>query len=160
VEAIGIARAAERARSADLVLLMTDLSDPAPLVPDPDWAQVLHIGSKLDLLPAGAGEPSGVDCAVSARSGAGIAALLDRLSALAARATRSRGEVMPSRLRHVELLRSSLGHLLAATKQALTDLELRAEELRLAGDALGRITGAIDVEDLLDAIFSRFCIGK
>ncbi len=38
--------------------------------------------------------------------------------------------------------------------------ELKAEELRLAADALGRITGRVDVEDLLDRIFSRFCIGK
>lgn len=160
VEAIGIARAAERARGADLVLLMTDLSDPRPLTPDPDWVQVLRVGSKADLLPAGASVQPGIDCAVSAHTGAGIAALLARLSAFAGRATESRGEVMPSRLRHVDLLRSSLRHLLAAGEQAAVDLELRAEELRLAGDALGRITGAIDVEDLLDAIFSRFCIGK
>jgi tRNA modification GTPase len=66
--------------------------------------------------------------------------------------------VLPSRLRHVELLSRCKG-LLA---EALDDrsLELQAEELRLAGDALGRIVGSVDVEELLGAIFSNFCIGK
>ena len=45
-------------------------------------------------------------------------------------------------------------------KGATRDLELRADDLRLAADRLGRISGAVDVEDLLDVIFSQFCIGK
>jgi tRNA modification GTPase len=60
----------------------------------------------------------------------------------------------------VELLEDTLRHLRFAQNDAPDSLEIRAEELRLAADALGRITGAIDVEDLLDVIFSQFCIGK
>jgi tRNA modification GTPase len=47
-----------------------------------------------------------------------------------------------------------------ALEMTESGLELRAEELRLAGDALGRLTGKIDVEDLLDVVFSQFCVGK
>jgi tRNA modification GTPase len=67
--------------------------------------------------------------------------------------------VLPSRLRHVELLQRARNHLSRALAMS-GGLELRAEELRLAGDALGRIVGSVDVEELLGAIFSSFCIGK
>jgi tRNA modification GTPase len=63
-------------------------------------------------------------------------------------------------LRHVELLEKALGHLRSAASAKLDAVELRAEELRLAADQLGRIVGAVDVEDLLDVIFAQFCIGK
>ncbi|TIV70249.1 MAG: tRNA uridine-5-carboxymethylaminomethyl(34) synthesis GTPase MnmE, partial [Mesorhizobium sp.] len=58
----------------------------------------------------------------------------------------------------VELLREAMGFLSAALSGH--SQELRAEELRLAAERLGRIVGAVDVEDLLDVIFSQFCIGK
>jgi tRNA modification GTPase len=67
-------------------------------------------------------------------------------------------EILPSRLRHVELLTRSVGHIHSALAEKPP--ELRAEELRLASDALGGITGEIAVEDLLGSIFSTFCIGK
>ncbi|RVB66193.1 tRNA uridine-5-carboxymethylaminomethyl(34) synthesis GTPase MnmE, partial [Mesorhizobium sp. M7A.F.Ca.CA.002.03.2.1] len=70
------------------------------------------------------------------------------------------GDVLPSRLRHVELLGETNRHLHRATDGRMNEQELRAEELRLAADRLGRIVGAIDVEDMLDVIFSQFCIGK
>ncbi|TIT46875.1 MAG: tRNA uridine-5-carboxymethylaminomethyl(34) synthesis GTPase MnmE, partial [Mesorhizobium sp.] len=63
------------------------------------------------------------------------------------------------RLRHVELLNAANRHLHRAADERCAQ-ELRAEELRLAADRLGRIVGAVDVEDLLDVIFSQFCIGK
>ena len=65
---------------------------------------------------------------------------------------------MPSRRRHVDCLRQAS----AALERSLAaeGLEIRAEQLRLASDALGRITGRVDVENLLDVIFSEFCIGK
>ncbi|OWK18739.1 hypothetical protein AJ88_01115 [Mesorhizobium amorphae CCBAU 01583] len=61
-------------------------------------------------------------------------------------------------MRHVELLNETRGFLTSALSGH--GQELRAEELRLAADRLGRIVGAVDVEDLLDVIFSQFCIGK
>ena len=65
-----------------------------------------------------------------------------------------------SRQRYRELLTAALGHLRLALDDIGIGAELRAEELRRAGDCIGRITGAVDVEDLLDVIFSEFCVGK
>ena len=68
-----------------------------------------------------------------------------------------------ARTRHVEALRRTAAHLEAATRHAASGdaaLELFAEELRLAHDALGEITGAFTTDDLLGEIFGRFCIGK
>jgi tRNA modification GTPase len=84
--------------------------------------------------------------------------LIGALAAVAAAAASTSG-VVPSRLRHVELLlRCKV--LLTAALAGDRGLELQAEDLRLAGDALGRIVGSVDVEDVLGAIFSSFCIGK
>ncbi|TGS84458.1 tRNA uridine-5-carboxymethylaminomethyl(34) synthesis GTPase MnmE, partial [Mesorhizobium sp. M2D.F.Ca.ET.178.01.1.1] len=57
-------------------------------------------------------------------------------------------------------LKDANDHLRTALAGHERGQELRAEELRLASDRLGRITGAVDVEDMLDVIFSQFCIGK
>jgi tRNA modification GTPase len=84
--------------------------------------------------------------------------LIGALAAVAAAAASTSG-VVPSRLRHVELL-SRCKVLLTAALAGDRGLELQAEDLRLAGDALGRIVGSVDVEDVLGAIFSSFCIGK
>jgi tRNA modification GTPase len=97
---------------------------------------------------------------VSSVTGQGMAELLDLLSERAKQATGDFGDILPSRLRHVELLRETAAHLEAALQGNNRALELRADDLRLAADRLGRISGAVDVEDLLDVIFSQFCIGK
>ncbi|MCG5481947.1 MAG: tRNA uridine-5-carboxymethylaminomethyl(34) synthesis GTPase MnmE, partial [Ensifer alkalisoli] len=65
---------------------------------------------------------------------------------------------MPSRKRHVDCLRQASAALERGL--AMEGLDLQAEQLRLASDALGRITGRVDVENLLDVIFSEFCVGK
>jgi tRNA modification GTPase len=92
------------------------------------------------------------------KSGLGIDALLqaltDRVSALLA----DRGPPPPTRARHREALSRCLASLDSAQTAALP--ELAAEDLRRAADELGRITGRIDIEDMLDAIFRDFCIGK
>ena len=78
-------------------------------------------------------------------------------------AGRPRPKAASSRARHVEALRRAAAHLDAAAQQAQHGdraLELFAEELRLAHDALGAITGAFTSDDLLGEIFGRFCIGK
>jgi tRNA modification GTPase len=67
-------------------------------------------------------------------------------------------DTVPSRDRHVAELTGCLSNLKSASE--LSEPELIAEELRKAADALGRTTGAVDVEELLGSIFSRFCIGK
>ena len=68
------------------------------------------------------------------------------------------GGVLVTRQRHAEILEDVVSHL--DTAQHATALELAAEDLRLAQRALGRLTGAVDVEQLLDIVFADFCIGK
>lgn len=155
VEEMGIQRALARARAASLVLYVEDITQPIDVQPALAGTAVIRLGSKLDL---GGGRSDRYDLTISARSGAGISELLDEIGRRAAEAAGDLGDILPSRARHQQLLLRTHEHLLEALVDR--DLELRAEELRLAGDALGRITGAVDVEDLLDVIFSEFCIGK
>jgi tRNA modification GTPase len=68
--------------------------------------------------------------------------------------------VVPTRRRHIELLRSAIDELNLALENTDLPIELRSEHLRLSQDYLGRITGRVDVEDLLGVIFSEFCVGK
>jgi tRNA modification GTPase len=158
VEAIGIEKAKAKAHGADLLLLLRDVADPKDIGPLPTGTPALRVGTKLDLLESGsAGD---YDIGISVRDGTGVEALLEEIGRRAAEATGSVGDVLPSRLRHVELLGAANGHLLRAIDDRTAGQELRAEELRLAADRLGRIVGAIDAEDMLDVIFSQFCIGK
>ncbi len=157
VEALGIARAREAAARSDLVVCLYDLGAASGERIDAGPVSHLHVGSKADIAPSGTAH--GVDHVISARSGAGIAELLKILRAEAETLSGRATGVIPSRRRHVTLLGDAAGHLEAALA-GRNALELRAEELRLAADALGRICGAVGVEDLLGAIFSEFCIGK
>lgn len=147
VEAEGVARARARAAEADLVLNL----HPAGTAPtEIEAPRVLTVATKTDLAP------SDTPLAVSAATGAGIAALRDRLATEAAALTQAAGPPPLTRARH----RAAL---LTASQALETEAvlpELLAEELRAARLALGRITGETSVEAVLDAIFSRFCIGK
>ncbi|WP_027169568.1 tRNA uridine-5-carboxymethylaminomethyl(34) synthesis GTPase MnmE [Mesorhizobium sp. WSM3224] len=155
VEAIGIERARARAGEADLVLLLEDIAEPLPAGGIPADVPLLRIGTKADL---GAAPLHQYDLTISSTTGAGLSGLLDEIGRRATSAIGDTGDVLPSRLRHVELLAEARDFLsVAATGLSQ---ELRAEELRLAADRLGQIIGAVDVEDLLDVIFSQFCIGK
>ncbi|TIR16554.1 MAG: tRNA uridine-5-carboxymethylaminomethyl(34) synthesis GTPase MnmE [Mesorhizobium sp.] len=155
VEAIGIERARAKADAADLVLLLEDMANPAPVGGVPSGAPVLRIGTKSDIADVGAGA---YDLAISSKDGSGLAQLLVEIGSRAAAAVGEPGDILPSRVRHVELLQEAM-HFLRAALSGRSQ-ELRAEDLRLAAERLGRIVGAVDVEDLLDVIFSQFCIGK
>lgn len=155
VESIGIERARAKAGDTDLILLLEDMADPVPVGEVASEAPLLRVGTKSDIGTVG---PDAYDLVISAREGTGLGSLLDEIGTRAARAAGDASEVLPSRLRHVELLKETMGFLRAALSGH--SQELRAEELRLAADRLGRIIGAVDVEDLLDVIFSQFCIGK
>lgn len=161
VEAIGIERARERARSADLVLVLQDMTGHAPIdTIDTDFGgtAALRIGTKCDLAQ---GADEGLyDLAISTKDGRGLAELLAEIGARAADAVGRVGQVLPSRARHVELLKETVGYMQEAAHSADLATELRCESLRLASHTLGRIAGTVDVEDLLDVIFSQFCIGK
>jgi tRNA modification GTPase len=177
VERVGVARSWAAIDEADAVLFMHDLSRigepaydageaqiaqrlPPALLAD---ARLLHVFSKLDLAPGGAASSGRADAlALSAHTGAGIAALRIRLLQLAGWHAQPEG-VFIARARHVHALHETRAHLTIALEQvarADAPLDLLAEELRLAHDALGRITGAFGAEALLGEIFSRFCIGK
>lgn len=159
VERIGIERARERARLADLVLHLEDMSNPVG-IGDLDWSgEVLRVGTKSDLAPA-IPSTQGYDHVISCISGEGVSSLIAAIGYQAAAAAPVAGELIPWRVRHVELLGIAADHLQRALTSESHGLELRSEDLRLGAEALGRITGAIDVEDLLDAIFGQFCVGK
>ena len=149
VEAEGIRRARARAAQADLVLHVAEALPDAPL------GQVVI--NKIDRSGMAAGMRDGV-IHVSASTGAGIAAFEAWLDDWVRAAVRPGEAALVSQLRHRQALAAALDDIDAAL--ATDDLVLRAESLRLASRALGRITGAVGVEDVLDAIFGRFCIGK
>ncbi|WP_322417179.1 tRNA uridine-5-carboxymethylaminomethyl(34) synthesis GTPase MnmE [Mesorhizobium huakuii] len=162
VEAIGIEKARAKADRADLLLLLEDILSPGGAGPVQTAAPLLRIGTKLDLLSEQAADDAAgrYDFVISTVNGSGVEALLAEIGRRATEAAGNVGDVLPSRLRHVELLGEANRHLRRAFDDHAAGQELRAEELRLAADRLGRIVGAIDVEDMLDVIFSQFCIGK
>ena len=162
VEAIGIEKARAKADRADLLLLLQDVAEPQAVASIPSAVPALQVGTKRDLLDskAAASADRHYDFVISVVDGAGVDALLAEIGRRAARAAGSAGDILPSRLRHVDLLGEANRHLHRAVDGRVIGQELRAEELRLAADRLGRIVGAIDVEDMLDVIFAQFCIGK
>ena len=122
--------------------------------------RVLHVFNKCDVLPP---ESMAVDgLSISALTGQGLEALRQRLLALAGWQAAPEG-IFIARARHVEALRRTAGHLenaAALAERGNASLELFAEELRLGHESLGEITGSFTPDDLLGAIFGRFCIGK
>ena len=179
VERIGIARSWGAIAEADAVLLLHDLTradDPVYAAADlaiearlPDRTRLVHVYNKADAAPAGqaaavlAALPDGARAlSLSAKTHDGLQALRETLLALAGWHASPEG-VFIARTRHLKALRQARVHLDAArgwAAQADSALDLLAEELRLAHDALGEITGAYTPDDLLGDIFTRFCIGK
>lgn len=148
LEAEGVRRARQHALHADLVLEVA-----AGLLPAEAGAGRLLVWNKVDLASAPAGW-----IGVSARTGGGIEQLEAALVREVVRLTDTGAEPPMTRARHRAGIDEAVGHLEAA--QWLDLAELRGEALRLAMQALGRLTGAIGVEDLLDSVFGQFCIGK
>lgn len=177
VEKIGIERAWGQIEKADAVLFLHDLTRCA----DPDYQQadaaiaaalpaglsVLSIWNKWDRCEpdtwAALAERRGADdIDLSAKSGHGLDVLRQRLLALAGWQPSTDGVFM-ARERHMQALVRVRAHLEAAQtllKAQAEHLDLLAEELRLAQNSLGEITGEFSADDLLGEIFSRFCIGK
>lgn len=160
VEQEGVRRARERAASADLVLWLVDAREPASPQPTGD-APVWLIRNKVDLVQGTEPVADGaVRFDLSAARGDGLADLVAALVMFAQETFGSGETALISRARHRTLLRETadaLGRALAAKGQGD---ELIAEELRIAVQSLGRLTGRVDVEDILDVIFRDFCIGK
>jgi tRNA modification GTPase len=168
VEQEGIRRALQRAEQADLVVWLVDASADAAALASPvrrqdrdgEGASTLVVQSKSDLADAARRPTVPGAIPVSVVTGEGI----DALTGLLADAARARigSDEAPAltQARHRRHLEQCLGSLRAALAQRAGATELAAEDLRRAADALGRVTGAVDVEDVLDVVFGRFCIGK
>ena len=168
VERIGVARSWDEIERADAVLFMHDLTRLGQADYDAGEAQIearlpaarlVHVLNKSDASPAA---PGTAGLVLSARTGVGITELRAKLLELAGWHAQPEG-LFTARTRHVQALRATREHIgLAAEQAARADaaLELLAEELRLAHDALGEITGAFGADELLGEIFSHFSIGK
>jgi tRNA modification GTPase len=162
VEQEGMRRTLGRAREADLILWLVDVTAPPAEMPAEIAAQrTLLVANKMDLAPGGAQHPLPAGAiAISALTGQGVDALTRRLTALV-RSRIGEGEAPAlTQARHRQQLQACLTSLHAFVGSPMAAVELRAEDLRQAAQALGRLTGAVDVEDVLDQVFSRFCIGK
>ena len=157
VETIGVERARERISRAEFVLWLEPV-DGAVGVPEPGGSRVWPVTTKVDL----ADHVPENKLSVSAVSGAGIAELIEELTRKVKEVAGDGEDVLISRVRQREELESCAaelrGYLEACSGGAGAELE--AEHLRLALRALGRMTGQVDVEELLGEIFAAFCIGK
>ena len=171
VEREGIRRAREQIGVADAILWLTDdASDPGaqafnPTALDlPPQVPVVLVRNKIDLsgrTPGLIRTPDGTEIALSAREGLGMQILRDHLKEMAGYQGTSEGIFM-ARRRHLEALNRAL----TAMREASNNLQQRhaweftAEDLRVAQEAIGEITGEFSSEDLLERIFTSFCIGK
>jgi tRNA modification GTPase len=147
----GVRRALERAENADIRILVVDGTKPS-MASMPSAEIVVY--SKADLV--GERMPGKW---ISAKTGEGLDKLIDELTAMASRGLSGETPAL-TRARH----RHALEQAIAAFKRALANeqenSELIAEEVRLALRALGRITGRVDLDELLDVVFRDFCLGK
>jgi tRNA modification GTPase len=175
VEKIGIERTLAEVARADVVLHLVDARAPSAdaevleqvLQSVSRGVPLLTVLNKIDLQGA---EPQaeGEHIWLSAKTGAGLDGLRAALLVVAGWTPSTSGEtVFLARERHLQALERAREHLAAAAACADAEqgygnaqLELFAEELRLAGQRLGEITGEVTADDLLGRIFSRFCIGK
>jgi tRNA modification GTPase len=170
VEKIGIERSWREIERADVVLLLVDArsgvgaADREILARLPERLKRVTVYNKIDLSGAPAerhDEADGVAISLSARANQGIELLRSELLRIAG--WHPAEDVFIARERHLRALAGAQEHIAAATRvvrSELPALELFAEELRLAQQALGEITGEFSADDLLAVIFSRFCIGK
>jgi tRNA modification GTPase len=171
VEQEGVRRASERAAMADLVLWVIDRSAPGTVAEDvgniSSKSEAWLICNKIDLV-----DELGINCesssiswnkefAISATTGAGVDALVAALLGHAQSYFSMTESAFVTRARHRQALEQTVAALDRALAQGVSGSEeLIAEELRSAATALGRLTGRVDVEDILDVIFRDFCIGK
>jgi tRNA modification GTPase len=170
VEQEGVRRARERAAAADLVLWVTDASaggaagdtNPKNLA----HARIWLVRNKVDQRVVGAYQVSEEDepefiFSISALTGMGVDALVAALFGYAKDYFAATESAVITRARHRRALEETVAALDRAVAEAKSGgEELIAEELRAAATTLGRLTGRVDVEDILDVIFRDFCIGK
>lgn len=161
IEREGVRRTLERAKHANLVLWLHDASAETREMPQhithADGPLIIEALNKIDLAPT---DTRGDTLGFSAKTGEGLDALIAILTNTVREMANISESPAISRSRHrreLETCQSALAHFLSGE---FGELELRAEDLRQAATALGRLTGRVDVEDILDKIFADFCIGK
>lgn len=163
IEREGIDRSKLQMQRADLIVLLADPeqteefsdfnveTDSSPVRVlnkvdlDPNWDQKGETDSRLG---------------ISLKTGEGLEALLDQLTDLAKELIGSGHDLVLTRTRHRAALAESIEHIARVLAKPSGQDEFSAEDIRLAVRALGRITGRVDVENILDVVFSSFCIGK
>ncbi len=160
IEQEGVRRARDQAASADLRLHLFEPGTHADVTADD---KTLLVQNKADLVSEDAAVPPGA-LSISVKTGAGLAGLIsemtNRIRNLAAGQAEASAPLTRARHRSaLEDCRSALRRAIENAEAGM-DEEMMAEDMRVAAQALGRITGRIDVEDLLDRIFRDFCIGK
>ncbi|MER2176270.1 MAG: tRNA uridine-5-carboxymethylaminomethyl(34) synthesis GTPase MnmE [Stenotrophomonas maltophilia] len=167
IEREGMRRARAEMQRTDLAIVVVDARDPQAgrdAVGDSiaEVPQQLWIHNKSDLLDVIPSDAPADVVHVSAATGLGLDQLHARLRALASgSAGDSVDGEFSARARHVDAISQAIGHAERAESELVHEhLELAAEELRLAHEALGEITGRMSADDLLGRIFSSFCIGK
>jgi len=171
IEAEGIRRARQALGAADIVILIHDASerdhgDETLRAEVPAGVKTITVANKIDRLPAAdrqrrQSQDDGETVWISAKTGLGIDGLRRRIRRAVGAADQTEG-TFSARQRHVDALKRARAHLVNG-QEVMANLqagELLAEELRLAQQALGEITGQTLADDLLGEIFSSFCIGK
>jgi tRNA modification GTPase len=156
VEAAGVELARARARQADLVLVLA-APDVAvmPCLDIVSGRTVIRVAAKADLGPVHAAGWS--DARISVRTGEGLDALSTLITTRLAETYRGEHALI-ARERQRHQLDSAIAALERASSAEM--IEITAEELRAAAHELGRLSGLIDIEDVLDRLFAGFCIGK
>ncbi|WP_336278685.1 tRNA uridine-5-carboxymethylaminomethyl(34) synthesis GTPase MnmE [Bartonella sp. CB175] len=157
IEQLGIETARQHIMDADLVILVYDMVNPKKIDLPETSAKIWHVGNKLDLY-----KENGTRWFIqfSALTGFNFDYFIKELETFCLHRISEIGNLVPARKRQLQLLKEAVREIEDSINYSSLDLSLRAEHLRRASDFLGKITGDIDVEDLLDIIFSEFCIGK
>ena len=168
VEAKGIERSWEAIRMADLVIFLTDLTSGEDGLKErilqeiPSKCPVLEVINKADLMTQPETKSSGAAMMISAKTGEGVEALKQKVLQIVGWNGPQEGAIV-ARRRHLDCLERASEHIARSEEFAANgnnSLELFAEELFLAQNHLGQITGKLLPDDLLGKIFSQFCIGK
>ncbi|MBO4521262.1 MAG: tRNA uridine-5-carboxymethylaminomethyl(34) synthesis GTPase MnmE [Alphaproteobacteria bacterium] len=156
IEAEGVRRAKARAEEADLVLWLTDANETKDEteIKGLDPEKIISIMNKADQVSA----QNDGNFWISAKTGQGLDALLTKIGKYVEEKLSMREEPSLTRLRHRKALEECVGFLNSSLNAP--EIELMTEDLRMAMRSLGKITGQVQVEELLDVIFKDFCIGK
>ncbi|AKK20148.1 tRNA uridine-5-carboxymethylaminomethyl(34) synthesis GTPase MnmE [Candidatus Liberibacter africanus] len=157
IEKEGIKRALLEVENADLILLLQEINSKTEIY-FPENIDFIFIGTKSDLYTTNFHE---YDHLISSTTGEGLEELINKIKSILLKKLNKVSFSIPSHKRHLEHLSQAVQYLeMVSFNDKDYGLDIIAENLRLASVSLGKITGSVDVEQLLDIIFSNFCIGK